>query len=197
MIKARIGGTALNYDGKTDITATSRGNYTMGRIVVGRANGWTEKDFTADIIPPVVCLCLMIAGFVLLIKKVHIVSAFFNVLPATVMIFFFRYRLSDEFTIDSVYPKYYWRHFAPLLLVVVLSVWLVVIAVRANLKFKNQYTRVTENLYNLYKVKVGNGEEVSEDQWDLFLQKYDPFSYKPQFLENIKKEENSEGKSDT
>ena len=49
VIKARIGGTALNYDGKTDITATSRGNYTMGRIVVGRANGWTEKDFTADI----------------------------------------------------------------------------------------------------------------------------------------------------
>jgi len=49
IIKARIGGTAVNYDGKTDITATSRGNYTMGRIVVGRANGWTEKDFTADI----------------------------------------------------------------------------------------------------------------------------------------------------
>lgn len=49
VIKARIGGDALNYDGKTDIKATSRGNYTMGRIVVGRAGAWTEKDFTADI----------------------------------------------------------------------------------------------------------------------------------------------------
>lgn len=49
IIKARIGGTALNYDGKTDITASSRGNYTMGRIVVGRASAWTEKDFSADI----------------------------------------------------------------------------------------------------------------------------------------------------
>ena len=49
IIKARIGGTAVNYDGKTDITSSSRGNYTMGRIVIGRANGWTEKDFTADI----------------------------------------------------------------------------------------------------------------------------------------------------
>lgn len=49
VIKARIGGTPVNYDGNTDIEATDRGNYTMGRIVVGRANAWVEKDFIADI----------------------------------------------------------------------------------------------------------------------------------------------------
>lgn len=49
LIKARIGGTPVNYDGKTDIGATDRGNYSMGRIVVGRANGWIEKDFVTDI----------------------------------------------------------------------------------------------------------------------------------------------------
>lgn len=49
LIKARIGGTPVNYDGSTDIDSTERGNYTMGRIVVGRANGWTEKDFVSDI----------------------------------------------------------------------------------------------------------------------------------------------------
>ena len=48
-IKARIGGTADNYDGGTDITADSRATYTQGRIVVGRAHGWTEKDFSSDI----------------------------------------------------------------------------------------------------------------------------------------------------
>lgn len=48
-IKARIGGTADNYDGSTDITADSRATYTHGRIVVGRAHGWTEKDFSTDI----------------------------------------------------------------------------------------------------------------------------------------------------
>jgi hypothetical protein len=49
LIKERLGGTTSNYDGNTDIGSTRRGNYTMGRIVVGRANGWTEKDFTSDI----------------------------------------------------------------------------------------------------------------------------------------------------
>lgn len=48
-IKARIGGTADNYDGSTNIKADSRDTYTHGRVVVGRAHGWTEKDFSTDI----------------------------------------------------------------------------------------------------------------------------------------------------
>lgn len=48
-IKARIGGKAENYDGNTNITADSRDTYTHGRIVIGRAHGWTEKDFSSDI----------------------------------------------------------------------------------------------------------------------------------------------------
>ena len=48
-IKARIGGTADNYDGNTNITSDSRATYTHGRIVVGRAHGWTEKDFSCDV----------------------------------------------------------------------------------------------------------------------------------------------------
>ena len=48
-IKGRIGGTPDNYDGSTDITVDSRGTYAHGRIVVGRAHGWTEKDFYTDI----------------------------------------------------------------------------------------------------------------------------------------------------
>lgn len=48
-IFGRIGGDALNYDGSTDITATSSKTYTQGRIVVGRAKAWSEKDFSYDI----------------------------------------------------------------------------------------------------------------------------------------------------
>lgn len=48
-IYGRIGGSALNYDGKTDITATSSKTYTQGRIVVGRSKAWVENDFSYDI----------------------------------------------------------------------------------------------------------------------------------------------------
>lgn len=45
----RIGGTALNYDGSTNITATGIGTFLQSMIVVGRAKAWTEKDFAYDI----------------------------------------------------------------------------------------------------------------------------------------------------
>lgn len=44
-----LGGTALNYDGNTDITADSLETFLQSMIVVGRAKAWKEKDFTFDI----------------------------------------------------------------------------------------------------------------------------------------------------
>ena len=48
-LKGLIGGAPLNYDGVTDITATSTQTYSHSRVVVGRAKAWTEKDFSYDI----------------------------------------------------------------------------------------------------------------------------------------------------
>lgn len=48
-IFGRIGGTAQNYDGATDIESEQTVSYAQGRIVVGRANAWTEKDFSYDV----------------------------------------------------------------------------------------------------------------------------------------------------
>lgn len=45
----RIGGDALNYDGKTDITATGLDTFEQSVIAIGRAKAWTEKDFSVDI----------------------------------------------------------------------------------------------------------------------------------------------------
>ncbi len=45
----RIGGSALNYDGTTDITSQGTTTYERGVVVVGRANAWTEKDFSEDV----------------------------------------------------------------------------------------------------------------------------------------------------
>lgn len=48
-MKAPIGGDAVNYDGSTNITANSRKTYMQGMVVVGRAKGFVEKDFSYDI----------------------------------------------------------------------------------------------------------------------------------------------------
>ena len=45
----RIGKGTQNYDGNTTITANTSITYTQGRIVVGRADSWVEKDFSFDV----------------------------------------------------------------------------------------------------------------------------------------------------
>lgn len=48
-MRGLLDGEALNYDGETDLTATSTKTYEQGVVVIGRAKGWTEKDFSHDI----------------------------------------------------------------------------------------------------------------------------------------------------
>lgn len=44
-----IDGEPLNYDGGTDIIATSTTTFERGVVVIGRAKAWTEGDFAEDI----------------------------------------------------------------------------------------------------------------------------------------------------
>ena len=48
-MRGLLDGDAVNYDGKTDITATSTKTFEQGVVVIGRAKAWVEKDFSYDI----------------------------------------------------------------------------------------------------------------------------------------------------
>lgn len=48
-MRGLLDGDAVNYDGETDITATSTKTFEQGVVVVGRAKAWVEKDFSYDI----------------------------------------------------------------------------------------------------------------------------------------------------
>lgn len=48
-IKGLLDGDYVNYDGSTNITTSSRGTFMQKKIVVGRAKGWEEKDFSTEL----------------------------------------------------------------------------------------------------------------------------------------------------
>ena len=49
-LKGLISGMVpLNYDGQTNIDANQTKTFSHSRVVVGRANAWTERDFSYDI----------------------------------------------------------------------------------------------------------------------------------------------------
>lgn len=45
----RLDGDPLNYDGQTDIEATSTTTFDRSVVVIGRAKAWVERDFSEDI----------------------------------------------------------------------------------------------------------------------------------------------------
>lgn len=44
-MRGLLDGDAVNYDGQTDITATSTKTFEQGVVVTGRAKAWTERIF--------------------------------------------------------------------------------------------------------------------------------------------------------
>lgn len=48
-MRGLLDGDAVNYDGQTNITATSTKTFEQGVPVIGRAKAWTERDFSYDI----------------------------------------------------------------------------------------------------------------------------------------------------
>lgn len=48
-MRGLLDGDVVNYDGQTDITATSTKTYEQGVVVIGRAKAWVERDFSHDI----------------------------------------------------------------------------------------------------------------------------------------------------
>ena len=49
-LKGLISGSVpLNYDGVTNITSQNTQTFSHSRVVIGRAQAWTEKDFSYDI----------------------------------------------------------------------------------------------------------------------------------------------------
>ena len=48
-LKGLIGSAPVNYDGETNIETHQTKTFSHSRVVVGRANSWTERDFSYDI----------------------------------------------------------------------------------------------------------------------------------------------------
>ncbi len=143
----------------------------------------TAKEIYTYILTPAVCTAALIAGFILLLKKINIAGGILSVVPACVLAVFFIPLLEGDY-VGTLNPKYYWGHLAPMALIVITAFIMTLVAVRANIKLKKMYLKVVGNIYNTYKINAENGEDMSEEQWQEFLESFDPYNYNRQFEKN-------------
>lgn len=148
------------------------------------------RVFLNSLITVIVCTVLIIAGYVLSFTRFKLVSGILSVLPEIMLVVVFGAIMKDSLGVMGFKVSYFWRHFAPLLILVILMAVTTVIAVRARFKTEKQYKKVLDNLYALYSL---NSDDISDEQWEAFLEEYDPTDYKKIYKESKQiSEENTE-----
>ena len=136
------------------------------------------KNVANSLISVCICTAVIIAGFVLSFFRFKFAAGVMSIAPEIFLIPVFGAVMKDDLGFMGFTASFFWRHFAPLALLVILMTATTVIAVRARFKTEKQYKKVTENLYKLYQ---STGGDISDDQWEEFLKEYDPTDYKKLF----------------
>ena len=197
MVEEKHGITYAKTDGKLykalRVSYTVLFAYTMGinllficGMLLTRLGTDNFKSILNSLITVSVCAVLIIAGYILSFTRFKLISGILSVLPEILLIFTYGTMMKDSLGVLGFTPSYFWRHFAPLLILVILMAATTVIAVRARIKTEKQYKKVLDNLYELYSV---NTSDISDEQWEAFLAEYDPTDYKKLFKENRAKDE--------
>jgi len=197
MVEEKHGITYAKTDGRLykalRVSYTLLFIYTMGinllficGMLITRLGTDNFKGILNSLITVIVCTVLIIAGYVLSFTRFKLVSGILSVLPEIMLVVVFGSIMKDSLGVMGFKVSYFWRHFAPLLILVILMAVTTVIAVRARIKTEKQYKKVLDNLYALYSLN-------SDEQWEAFLEEYDPTDYKKIYKESKQiSEENTE-----
>lgn len=137
------------------------------------------SDYSNIFITVCGCTILLIVG--LIIKKFIIASSALTLPSALFLMLTFSNISKDGTGIFGLANYYYFRHFIPLVLMIIFVVWMLIIALRADFKTKKQYKKVLDGLYTIFN---NSGNELTDEQWQEFLNNYDPSNYKKLFKEN-------------
>ena len=198
MVEEKHGITYAKTDGRLykalRVSYTLLFIYTMGinllficGMLITRLGTDNFKGILNSLITVIVCTVLIIAGYVLSFTRFKLVSGILSVLPEIMLVVVFGSIMKDSLGVMGFKVSYFWRHFAPLLILVILMAVTTVIAVRARIKTDK---KVLDNLYALYSL---NSDDISDEQWEAFLEEYDPTDYKKIYKESKQiSEENTE-----
>lgn len=140
-------------------------------VILGFALTGRDTDI---IITVGVCSLIIIAGFVLNRFKLFITGAVVSIAPMVLLNVVFARLMEADFGTGFLGLKwsFYIRHLAPMAIMTLLLVAMTVIAVGARVKLQKHYKGVVENLFNTFKAENPEKSNVSEEEWEKYLESY-------------------------
>ena len=148
-----------------------------------------------EYVTPAICTGILVLGCSLILFErqtigyiLNIIGFIMTLVSAIILMFEFNNQLQNA-TEVMINHKFTWAHLLPLSLLVVFSLPMVIIAVRAQFKTREMYNKVINDIYNKYSIEIAKGEEVDEQKWEEFIKEFDPNDYVNQFIKKDKKSE--------
>lgn len=152
--------------------------FILGMLLTHSDGNSLNATLKNSLITVAVSSFLIIGGYCLSFSRFKLVSGIISVIPEALLIAVFGVLMRDSLGFLGFAPSFYWRHAVPLALLAVLISATTAIAVRARLKTEKQYKKVMDNLYSVYSVGTN---DITDEQWNAFLNDYDPTDYKKLF----------------
>lgn len=124
----------------------------------------------ASIITVGICSAVWLIAAIAVRFKGEIISALLTVTAGTVscVCLISASRNTAQFN-EGINDSFWYRHFVPFLLASLFIIWMVIIKLRQELRFKRAYTNMVNRIYaDLHK------DDISEEEWESFLKTYDP-----------------------
>lgn len=118
------------------------------------------------ILPLLCCFLLKSARLV-----PSIVGGVLNAACCIVLLLFFYSELKDGQDLLGLTAIYVFRHAIPLFILLISGSWLSVLLARFNLIENRDYNKMVDNLYRIYSSEY---TELSETQWQEFMDTYEP-----------------------
>lgn len=114
---------------------------------------------------------IMIVGAALYLCKQKIIGCAANAFVQPFMILAYSHLTRNSAGIINF--SFYWRHAIPAAILFCLALWIMAVLIRANIKTTKLYNMLVDGLYKQYGKK--DGETLTEEQWQEFLNQYNPY----------------------
>ena len=166
--------------------------FLLAELMMISLNNVKFSDVQGIVISVATCTVLIIAGYILNCTKFRLAGAILPLLPLIFNILVFYQAVSNASNTSGVLdtsnyifnlpPFFYYRHLIPTVLLFVGFAFMAIIDIRARQKTNKLYRHLTESLYLQYKPEERS--ELTDEDWDNFLNNYNPNRYNRQFTLN-------------
>lgn len=136
------------------------------------AGALNYSDFSTVFITTIICTVSMIAAAALFVCKQKIIGLAVAIITQPFIVF--TYMPISRYGTGYV-AGFYWKYVIPAVILILISLVLLIVLVRAKVKTNKIYNTLVAGLYKQYGTK--DGEKLTEQEWQEFLDKYNP--YKP------------------